>query len=290
MRSQYINAKYDSQPLSDELKRMFGSEVTMSDEILQTGLLVVTKRLDSGSAWPISNNPKGRYFATRENSSTIGNGEYPIWNVVRASSAAPTYFQSERIEIAKGSDTKDPVVGDFIDGGVSPHNNPALQALMYSTLEGYNVNWEKGADKLLLVSMGTGTDIVSRKVKRLEALTGGGEALESLMDDNASLVETLLQWMSSSPTAKIIDRELGSLAADSLGSREVMTYLRYNIPLNLEYLNSQAYTDLTAEQAQNIATLDSPKNMSILQVIGNEVGKKIISDQHFPVAFDLPPA
>jgi hypothetical protein len=64
-------------------------------------------------------------------------------------------------------------VGDFIDGGVSPHNNPALQALMYSTLEGYNVNWEKGPNKLLLVSMGTGTDIVSRKVKRLEAFDWG---------------------------------------------------------------------------------------------------------------------
>jgi patatin-like phospholipase/acyl hydrolase len=95
MRSQYINAKYYSQPLSDELKRMFGAEVTMSDEILQTGLLVLTKRLNSASAWPISTNPKRRYFATRENSNTIGNGEYPIWNVVRASSAAPAYFQSE---------------------------------------------------------------------------------------------------------------------------------------------------------------------------------------------------
>ncbi|MFT5611600.1 MAG: hypothetical protein ACI9WC_000322 [Arenicella sp.] len=95
--------------------------------------------------------------------------------------------------------------------------------------------------------------------------------------------------MSSSPTAKIIDRELGSLSGDSLGSSELMTYLRYNIPFNLEYLNSPANTDLTAEQARDIATLDSPENMSILQVIGNEVGKKIISDQHFPVKFDLPP-
>jgi hypothetical protein len=109
------------------------------------------------------------------------------------------------------------------------------------------------------------------------------------MDDNASLVETLSQWMSSSLTAQTIDRELGSLAGDSIGSSELMTYLRYNIPLNLEYLNSLAYTGLTAEQARDIATLGSPENMSILQVIGNEVGKKIISDQQFPVEFDLPP-
>jgi hypothetical protein len=284
-----VRAEYDSQPLADELQRMFGSAGTMSDEILHTGLLVVTKRLDSGSTWPISNNPKGRYYATRENSSTIGNGEYPIWTVIRASSAAPTYFQSERIEIAKGSDTMDPVVGDFIDGGVSPHNNPALQALMYATLEGYNVNWEKGADKLLLVSMGTGADTVSREVKKIEGMTGV-EALESLMDDNASLMETLLQWMSSSPTAKEIDRELGNLEGDSLGANEVMSYLRYNIPLNKEYLNSEVYTDFTSEQAKYIATLDSPANMPILQIIGNEVGKKIITDQHFPAVFDLPSA
>ena len=69
-----------------------------------------------------------------------------------------------------------------------------------------------------------------------------------------------------------------------------MSYLRYNIPLNQEYLNSQAYTDLTEEQARDIATLDSPDNMPILQVIGNEIGKKIISDEHFPTVFDLPPA
>lgn len=289
LRDGYLRAGYDSQPLADELQRMFGIETTMADDMLQTGLLVVTKRLDSGSTWPISNNPKGRYFKTNENRGIVGNGEYPVWNVVRASSAAPTFFQSERIEIAKGSDTTDPVVGDFIDGGVSPHNNPALQALMYTTLEGYNVNWEKGADKLLLVSMGTGSDVVSREIKKLEMATGV-EALKSLMDDNASLMETLLQWMSSSPTAKEIDRELGNLDGDNLGPTEVMSYLRYNVPLNQEYLNSQVHTDLTSEQARDVATLDSPENMPILQIIGNEVGKKIIRAEHFPAVFDLPPA
>ena len=32
-------------------------------------------------------------------------------------------------------------MGEFVDGGVSPFNNPTLQAFMYATLEGYRVNW-----------------------------------------------------------------------------------------------------------------------------------------------------
>jgi hypothetical protein len=31
------------------------------------------------------------------------------------------------------------------------------------------------------------------------------------MDDCAALVETLMQWMSASPTAREIDREIGDL-------------------------------------------------------------------------------
>ena len=47
--------------------------------------------------------------------------------------------------------------GAFIDGGVSPHNNPALQLLMLATLEGHALRWPTGADQLLLVSLGTGS-------------------------------------------------------------------------------------------------------------------------------------
>jgi uncharacterized protein len=40
------------------------------------------------------------------------------------------------------------------------------------------------------------------------------KALLSLMDGCAALVETLKQWMSASPTARVIDREIGDLRSD----------------------------------------------------------------------------
>ena len=103
LRQGYVRAFYDETELIKELKDVYGADTTMGDPSLQTGLLVITKRLDSGSAWPISNNPRGRYFGVRPNQSVVPNSEYPLWQVVRASTAAPRYFDPERIVIVQGS-------------------------------------------------------------------------------------------------------------------------------------------------------------------------------------------
>lgn len=143
---------------------------------LQTGLLIVTKRLDTSSPWPISNNPEGRYFAGRPGRDTIPNKDYPLWKVVRASTAAPRYFVGESIDIVRRAGKK-PASGTFVDGGVSPFNNPALQAFMFATLEGYKVKWPVGADKLLLISLGTGFRDPDVDVTSIEV----GNAVKSLV-------------------------------------------------------------------------------------------------------------
>ena len=78
LRQGYVRAFYDETELIKELKDVYGADTTMGDPSLQTGLLVITKRLDSGSAWPISNNPRGRYFGVRPNQSVVPNSEYPL--------------------------------------------------------------------------------------------------------------------------------------------------------------------------------------------------------------------
>ncbi len=44
-----------------------------------------------------------------------------------------------------------------MDGGVTTYNNPAFMAFLMATVEPYNLNWPTGEDKMLLVSVGTGT-------------------------------------------------------------------------------------------------------------------------------------
>jgi hypothetical protein len=284
-RKGFLRAKYDEQALTDELKDLLGADTTLGSDRLLTGLLIVTKRLDTGSPWPVSNNPGGRYFSAGS-SGRLGNGDYRLWQVVRASTAAPSYFGPESITISGPGDL-DPVVGNFVDGGVSPFNNPALQALMYATLEGYGIGWPTGADRLLLVSVGTGsTDPVIRK----STLAAGHavSALMSVMRDCAMLQETMLQWMSASATARPIDRELGDLTKDLLGGAPLVSYLRYDVDLGRENIQELDGALADTDKISSLSEMDAPENMDVLHRLGLLAGRRDVTASHFAPIFDLP--
>jgi uncharacterized protein len=284
LRQGLLRAKYDETRLIEQLQSVFGADTTLGSNRLQTGLLVVIKRLDSGSPWPVSNNPNGKYFRSREGG-VIGNGDYKLWQAVRGSTAAPDYFNPERITIAQLPDHQ-PVIGDFVDGGVSPFNNPAFQAFLYATLNGYRINWPVGKDNILVTSVGTGA--ADPAVRRSEiAAAQALRALLSLMDDCAALQETLLQWMSKSPTARSIDRELGTLDGDLPGAAPLLSYVRYNVDLQ-----SAAIRDLLGDEPNTLAVedltaMDAPENMPVLHRLGIAAGKREVRSDHFPAVFDL---
>lgn len=280
-----LRAKYDEGKLTAELKNVFGEDMTLGSPQLLTGLLIVTKRLDTGSPWPVSNNPRGQYFAAGSEG-RIGNGDYSLWQVVRASTAAPFYFDPEIITIASAADRR-PVVGEFVDGGMSPFNNPALQTLMYVTLEGYRVGWPIGADKLLLVSVGTG---MADPAVRRESLAGkhAVRAVASVMQDCARLQETLLQWMSVSPTAKQIDGELGDLGGDLLTGSPLVSYLRYDVDLRSENVRGLDPSLADAERIRSLSEMDAPENMDVLHRLGALAAERDVRDADFDPVFDLP--
>lgn len=284
LRKGLFRAKYDQAKLSAELRDFYGADTTLGGDQLKTGLLVVTKRLDTGSPWPLGNNPQGRYFsASREG--VIANGDYPLWQVVRASTAAPTFFDPENIIIAQkeGSQT---VEGDFVDGGVSPYNNPSFQALMYATIDGYRVGWPMGAERLMLISVGTGA--ADPDVQRASlAAVQGIKALQSLMNDCASLQEILLQWMSANPEARPIDRELGNLSADNLGAAPLVGYKRYNVELSPAAVQSLQPELTDPHEIAALSSMDSPDNMPALYGLGQAVGARDVKAEDFPANFDL---
>jgi uncharacterized protein len=282
-----VRAKYDEARLIDELQTVYGPERTLGSPEIQTGLLVVTKRLDSGSWWPLGNNPRGKYFAGRPGG-TIGNADYPLWQVVRASTAAPYYFDPETITISQPSEGK-PLQGEFVDGGISPFNNPALLAFMYATLDGYRLGWSTGADRLQLVSIGTGA--ADPRVKRARlAAEHALKALAALMDDCAALQEAQLQWMSSSRTARQIDRELGDLRHDLVAGAPLLSYLRYNVDLSVDAVRAldPALTDVEAIEA--LSAMDAPEHMQTLHRLGVLAAARDVLANDFAGAFDLPRA
>ena len=102
--------KFPSGPLQQELDKQLGADTTLDSDTIRTGLMIMTKRLDTGSPWPLNNGGRGKYAAQ--------DGALRLTQIVRASTAAPTYFAPEEIEIHSRDGTV--VDGAFVDGGVTP--------------------------------------------------------------------------------------------------------------------------------------------------------------------------
>jgi len=282
-----LRARYDEQRLVRSLKAVLGADRTLGSPDIQTGLLVMTKRMDTGSPWPLANNPAGKYFIAGPGKDWISNADYPLWKVVRASTAAPHYFDPERITISRQPGRK-AVIGNFVDGGVSPFNNPSLQAFMYATLRGYGLNWPSGESNLFIVSVGTGRSDPSQS-PALIAAADAIKGLLSLMDDSAALVETMMQWMSASPKAREIDRDIGDLSGDQLCREPLFTYVRYNIELSRKGIDP-LMPGLSATKIRELSAMDEPKNLDILKQLGELAAARDLTGSDFPPGFDLPAA
>jgi predicted acylesterase/phospholipase RssA len=285
-----LRARFNQKALEESLKSedTLGSLTTLGSPKLQTGLMVMAKRMDTGSPWPLTNNPRGKYYGPKKGSTAIPNADYPLWRIVRASTAAPYYFKPERILVATEEidGMLRSVEGDFVDGGVSTANNPALQALQVVTLEGFRLQWQTGADDLLLVSVGTGRRNLNRKVPWFAA-GNALKALMSIMDDCNELVETMLQWMAATDTARKIDSEIGALINDQIAQQLLLTYQRYNVEFNSKWLRDIIKKDYTDERLKTLEKMDDPRNIDSLETIGELAAEQLIKDKHFPLSFDL---
>ncbi len=286
-----LRAKFDGDKVKQALIGVFG-ERRLDSADFRTGLLVVSKRLDTGSTWPLSNNPKARYFKAGTQATTIANADYPLWQVVRASTAAPYFFDPESLRIGRGAGGLKAVTGDFVDGGVSPHNNPALQALMTATMEGYRYGWRSGEHNLLVVSVGTGK--ADPNVGHANIVTGTAAihavlSLKALMEDCSDQVETVMQWLSRSPTARAIDREVGK-AQPPLGGQALCSYLRYNVLLQSDWCAEHLGEAISATALKALEAMDDPDCIPELDRVGRLAGNKLVRAAHFDQAFDLPAA
>ncbi len=113
----YWAPRFRTGPLLAHIRSQVG-QATIGSDALRTGLAIVAKRIDTGSVWVFHNHPNGHYFnAVGHHANAVPNRTLPLIDLLRASTAAPTFFAPMRIEVAPG------IVGTFVDGSVSPHNN-----------------------------------------------------------------------------------------------------------------------------------------------------------------------
>ena len=273
----YLNYKYNEAPLKKALKEMFG-DIKIGDEGetgIKTGLCIVTKRLDTFSTWPVCNHPQAKYFAVNQ---------FLLRDFVRASTAAPSYFIPEIVDVGKGE------TGTFVDGGLSMMNNPSFQLFLMTTLKGFPFHWLTGKNNMLIISVGTGrrdVKLLGKEYKNPNLITTAKMAPEQFMHDASELVELMMQYLSESPTAREIDREVGNLQGDIINGTESFSYNRYNVNLDKNSLIAAGITNLSDEQIKALTEMDDADNRFLLADIGTKAADRQVSKDHFPVAFDV---
>jgi patatin-like phospholipase/acyl hydrolase len=91
-----LQAKFDVRGLRGEIENIVGDLELQSDKLV-TGLCVVSKRIDTGSPWIMANNPAAPFW--EDGPDYDGNKYYKLANLVRASTAAPHFFDPELLPI-----------------------------------------------------------------------------------------------------------------------------------------------------------------------------------------------
>ena len=275
--------QYNDGGLANKLKQELGADTTLGSDRLRTILMMVMRNASTDSHWPIWNNPKAKYnLRVRENGSPRNdcNLDIPLWQLVRASTAAPTFFPPEVVTFAQG--TPDEYRFIFVDGGITTYNNPAFQAFIMATTEPYQVNWPTGEDKMLLVSIGTGTnpnankDLGPGEMNRLYHATSVPSALMfAALNEQDCLCRVFGKCLVGDP----LDREVGDLIGkQGPVSPKLFTYLRYNAELSEKGL---AVLGLSQIKPEDVQQLDSTDHIEALQKIGLAVATHKVSAEHF---------
>jgi patatin-like phospholipase/acyl hydrolase len=267
-----LRHKYDSQKLAIVLKEVLGEETTLGSENLRTLLMAVLRNASTDSPWLLSNNPNAKYNRSGLNGCNL---DIPLWQIVRASTAAPTFFPPEEVQVGEQKFV-------FVDGGVTTYNNPAFILFLMATIEPYRLQWPVGEDKMLLVSIGTGTNAnanANLKPEEMNLLYNAASIPSALMFAALNQQDMLCRVFSRCLAGDVMDSEIGDLL-DSNGpvDPKLFTYMRYNAELSREGLDALGLTDIEPAHVQK---LDSVEFMSELSRVGEAAARRSVRSEHF---------
>lgn len=281
---------YNEAAIEAALRSIAGERELQSPDIA-TGLMVCTKRLDTGSPWVLTNSPNAPYWEKGRNKS------YMLWRILRASAAAPLFFEPLEFQIAPADGIYDGEVGVFVDGAVAGLNNPSLQAFLTATLKPYGLGWPCGPDHLFMVSIGTGTwraRVDRHKFMALDNWEKARTAIIGMIPDASRQAIVMLQAMSNPRKPWHIDSEIFDLDGHLCRDEELLSFQRYDAILEEEHLRRVfPETRVDLGQLRDLGNTD-PDVLRRLYAIGHYVGNVSragwdgIEADDFPAIFDPP--
>ena len=301
-----FRAKFDAKKLRRALDGVLGRR-TLGSPDLKTGLALCAKRIDTGSAWVLTNNPRAKFYDPPDES-IVANKKYRLADIVQASAAAPTFFDEVRINIALAEADDDerpkPIeVGYFVDGAVSANNNPSQQLLMLALVKEYGFGWKSGDKALMMTSCGTGQ---RRPRIRGEHFRGqppgfrGIHALRSMIFDTQIQGVALMQALSEPIRPWFVNSELGAMKESMLTDQNLLNFQRIDVRLEraggdqdrkemafVEDVLGRKLSDAALEAMDQLAN-GKPANMELLLETGRRAATIFIGPDYPNPSFDLP--
>jgi predicted acylesterase/phospholipase RssA len=325
-----LQTKFDARALTDEISAIVEDRRLDSADLI-TGLAIIAKRMDTGSPWIMANNKKAPYWddelPTPERRGHIGNKHYKLATMVRASTAAPHYFDPEILAITDNA-PDDPLGqvkanlsglpwlslllskvraiygmvskrgpsadthGLFVDGGVTPHNNPAMALLTMATFKRLGICWPLGPDNLTIVSIGTGT--YRTKVSFGELGWAGPlrlalGALMSVIGDCGNQTLAQMQWLGECMNCWTINSEVRTLCGDAPLGGPWFRFARYDMRLEKPWLSKNLGLTLSDKEIARLQGMDDPGIIETLYGMAREAAKMQVKREHFFPDDDAPP-
>lgn len=271
---QRFKYKFTDDKIAARLRVMFaeadGTPAKLGSERLRTLLLVTMKNGTTGSAWPICNHPESRYN-DKKTRGAASNLEIPLWQVVRASTAAPTFFPAQEI-VVMGKPQQ------FLDGGVTPYNNPALIAANFALLPEYGLCFPAGEERLLVVSIGTGRREMrygTGEIQDMSILSHAVSVIQTLMDEVAVEQDMLCRVLGRCRFGSAIDRELGDLTRPDPAQPRRFSYVRYN------HTYSGAEVEAACRAHRCAWALDALALIPVIRAAGARYAREQVDLAHF---------
>jgi patatin-like phospholipase/acyl hydrolase len=276
--TRYYRNKFHDEKLAAKLQDVIAQKsgepnATLGSPALRTYLMLVLRNATTDSPWPVSNNPEAKYNDLARPDCNL---HLPLWQLVRASTAAPTYFPPEVVVFPNYEFI-------FVDGGVTMYNNPAFQLFLMATVKPYKLEWPTGEDKMLLVSVGTGTAADANKnltPEQMNIIYNASSLPSAFMFAASNEQDFLCRVFGKCLNGGLLDREVWDMKGDNgqgPASPKLFTYMRYNADLSREGLDALGLPHI---QPSNVQQMDSVTYIPELQEVGREVAKEVNID-HF---------
>lgn len=273
--------RFDAGRLENALARELGDH-ELGSPAFRTGFAIFTKRLDTGSAWTLTNNPRAVFWDGPPGG--FPNRRFQVRKLVLASAAAPTFFEERRIRLTpEGESTNGNAEGAFVDGGVAGLNDPSLQLLKVATFAPYGFQWPAGDDRLLMVSIGAGywrpalnQDTFDRDLLHTIAPAAARAvfALKSMIHDSSLNTLATMQGLSNPVKPWRINSELGDMRGAHISPVPVLHFQRFDVRLDDQAELARMGLQYSPADIEAMKELASDDNTTLAQLyeIGRSTG------------------